>query len=299
MLLFVVAIISGLLSCSDPVPKENENRSVLQLNSDCKSFVADTILVKALQDGNLSKVKSSLQRCASTNIEKYKSSNNSLPASLLEIPGVLENDSLAIYLLNNGEDSVGRNLHIIQGDGLLTLAAQLRSYDLVHYLLASNYTVDPRAAWWAISYNRKGLYDTLMTYISVVDSIKNYNVPALTSICNDIINNPTYAVYFYDLLAKGASPDIVISDGSLCTSDAEATTSKTPLFACIGWPEQLVKDDLAKALVKAGANPLHKSCNILALNQEEITSPIQLAHLHGSDAIISFLDSVVDQNSVK
>lgn len=286
-----------LIACGDQSVSPSAE-SPLVLNSNCSQSTPDTTLLQAIENQDLVTLKAALGRCATTDLSQYPGRNDSLLNNILsygELTSLQGNDSLVIYLLENGADSLGRHFEtgLSQTRGLLATSVSSGQYTLTHYLLAHGYAVHPSAVWYAMLHNRKGLYDSLIVYIPVIDSIKENSESALGGICRNVDALPKMEPYFYDLLSRGATPDLTVSvytEGT-CPGNPTVAMTSTPLGACVFRSDSsAIRERMVRALIQAGADPYARYCTFG--HDEGYTTPYMQAHIYNT-SMGSLLDSLL------
>ena len=220
MLVFLLCSCSGKTGVTSSTSSSSSATSALVLNASCKSTSTDTgfiaALSKCVSDSsmsdsakcNLDSIKTHLSGCASVNMSAYLTKNLNAPKSVLANINLhyQSNDSVVIYLLANGADSIGRAYSGgLYGQTLLGNAIEFRDSALFNYLLSKDYPSDPWDITYAIQYNMKSIYDSLMARSPNLDSAWwETNQTLLGGICtkyaenSDIYNK--YLPYFYDIL---------------------------------------------------------------------------------------------------
>ena len=222
-LLFLFGIIALFIACSDdPSSAKNEKQYPLQLNENCGEFVKDSSLWKAIQDTNLSTLKTSIENCASLNMNLYDTNFHSDQIVIMNLIWATNADSILYYLIDNGMDSVARNL----GNGFATEAMWAGDTNLVRYAISKEYPINGETVYHAIagfsdSKVAKEWYHELLPLVSNVDSIRQ-NVGGDYSILHELCSqmSPTLTIlseedqlfYCQDLIDRGYSINQKSSD---------------------------------------------------------------------------------------
>ena len=218
-ILFPVALALLLTACYEDNSSgaKAEKQYALQLNENCDEFVKDSSLWKAIKDASLTDLKKSLENCASLDMDLYDSSlisNYSVLADLLYQENA---DSLILYLLQNGMDSVGRDKwNIFATDAMFAEDTLMLRYALDNGYPISGTTV--RAAIVESSTGKLGSeigrywYRELIDHVPNVDSIR-LNTDQDYSILHEFCSETHFAglleedqlFYFQDLIDRGYS----------------------------------------------------------------------------------------------
>lgn len=208
------AVALGMIACSENSSSNGnaEKKFALQLNEDCSEFKADSSVWEALQDGDLEKLKESIANCASLDMSLYDST-----FSLDHFLFVGNSDSLIIYLLQNGLDSVGRD----KWNVFATSAVLAEDTLMVRYAIDNGYPIIGTTVRAAILMTMNGFlgsevgrywYGELIGLIDNVDSVRQ-NIAFDFSILHEFCNESTFRYlsesdqlfYFQDLIDRGYS----------------------------------------------------------------------------------------------
>lgn len=219
-------LIALFVGCSDDSSSaNNEKQYPLQLNENCEDFKADSSLWNAVENQNLSKLKKSLENCASLDMELYDTSLVSNYSVLADLLFQENTDSLILYLLQNGMDSVGRDkLNIFATDAMFAEDTLMLRYALDNDFPISGTTV--RAAIIKSSTGMLGSevgrywYNVLIDHIPSVDSVR-LNTAQDFSILHEFCGGSVHFTglseedqlfYFQDLIDRGYSINQKSSD---------------------------------------------------------------------------------------
>lgn len=225
--LFLVMLTFWLIACSDDNSSgaKAEKQYALQLNENCENFKTDSSLWKAIETQNLDKLKKSLENCASLDMELYDTSLVSNYSVLADLLFQENTDSLILYLLQNGMDSVGRDkLNIFATDAMFAEDTLMLRYALDNDFPISGTTV--RAAIIKSSTGMLGSevgrywYNVLIDHIPSVDSVR-LNTAQDFSILHEFCGGSVHFTglseedqlfYFQDLIDRGYSINQKSSD---------------------------------------------------------------------------------------
>ncbi len=219
--LILFGIMALLFACSSDNSSnaKNEKSLPLQLNENCEKFVGDSSLWKAIQDSNLTALKKSIENCASLNMSLYDTSAMADQMVILNLIWSTDADSMLYYLIDNGMDSIAKNL----GNGFATEAMWAGDTNLVRYAISKGYPINGETVYRVIgkgadgafgSEVAKGWYRELLPLISDIDSVRqnmNDDFSILHEFCGQM--SPVFAFlsendqlfYFQDLINRGYS----------------------------------------------------------------------------------------------
>lgn len=237
----------------------NEKQAPLQLNENCSEFKKDSSLWKAIQDSNLTKLKSSLKNCASLNISLYDTTLHADQFVMLDLIWNQSDDadSIIYYLIDNGMDSVAKNLE----NGFATEAMWAGDTNLVRYAMSKGYPINGETVYRAIVQGAEGRlgskiakkwYHELLPLILNVDRIRqseNSDYSILHEFCSQMGGVLTYLseedqlFYFQDLIDRGYP--INQKSGNMVELD----------YCDYGFPNQTeLQKKFTDILIKAGAD---------------------------------------------
>lgn len=218
--LLLFGLTALFMACSDDSSSaNNEKQYPLQLNENCDKFVKDSSLWKAIQDSNLTDLKKSLENCASLDMNLYDTNAHADQIVILDLIWTTDADSMIYYLIDNGMDSVARNL----GNGFATEAMWAGDTNLVRYAINNGYPINGETVYYAIAKSNKGefgskiardWYNELLPMISNVDSIRqnvNGDYSILHEFCSQMspvltfLSEEDQLFYFQDLIDRGYS----------------------------------------------------------------------------------------------
>lgn len=225
-LLLSFCLTALIVACSDDSSStNNEKQYPLQLNENCKDFKADSSVWNAIENQNLNKLKKSLENCASLDMEIYDSSLVSNYSVLADLLFQENTDSLILYLLQNGMDSVGRDKwNIFATDAMFAEDTLMLRYAIDNDFPISGTTV--RAAIIESSTGMLGSevgrywYNVLIDHIPSVDSVR-LNTAQDFSILHEFCGGSVHFTglseedqlfYFQDLIDRGYSINQKSSD---------------------------------------------------------------------------------------
>jgi hypothetical protein len=220
-LLLSFCLTALIVACSDDSSSaESEKRYPLQLNENCENFKTDTSVWNAIENQNLSKLKKSLEDCASLDMELYDTSlvsNYSVLADLL-FQKEPESDSILLYLLQNGMDYVGRDKWNIFATDAMFAEDTL----MLRYALDNDFPISGTTVRAAITESATGFlgcktgrywYEQLIKQIPNVDSVR-LNTTSDFSILHEFCDESVHFIgvseedqlfYFQDLIDRGYS----------------------------------------------------------------------------------------------
>lgn len=225
--ILLFGLIALFTACSDDFSSaNNEKQYPLQLNENCDEFVKDSSLWRAIQDSNLTELKKSIENCASLDMSLYDTNAHADQIVILDLIWTTDADSIIYYLIDNGMDSVARNL----GNGFTTEAMWAGDTNLVRYAMNNGYPISGETVYRTIANGMDGKFGSqvarkwyyeLLPLISDIDSVR-YNVNGdysiLHELCSQMSNALTFLseedqlFYFQDLIDRGYSVNQKSSD---------------------------------------------------------------------------------------
>lgn len=225
--ILLFGLIALFTACSDDSSSaNNEKQNSLQLNEGCEKFVTDSSLWKAIQDSDLASLKKSIENCASLDMNLYDTSSYANQEVIWDLIWKTDADSMIYYLIDNGMDSVARNL----GNGFTTEAMWAGDTNLVRYAMNNGYPISGETVYRTIANGMDGKFGSqvarkwyyeLLPLISDIDSVR-YNVNGdysiLHELCSQMSNALTFLseedqlFYFQDLIDRGYSVNQKSSD---------------------------------------------------------------------------------------
>ena len=225
--ILLFGLIALFIACSDDSSSaNNEKQNSLQLNEGCEKFVTDSSLWKAIQDSDLASLKKSIENCASLDMNLYDTSSYANQEVIWDLIWKTGADSMIYYLIDNGMDSVARNL----GNGFTTEAMWAGDTNLVRYAMNNGYPISGETVYRTIANGMDGKFGSqvarkwyyeLLPLISDIDSVR-YNVNGdysiLHELCSQMSNALTFLsekdqlFYFQDLIDRGYSVNQKSSD---------------------------------------------------------------------------------------
>lgn len=225
--ILLFGLIALFIACSDDSSSaNNEKQNSLQLNEGCEKFVTDSSLWKAIQDSDLASLKKSIENCASLDMNLYDTSSYANQEVIMDLIWKTDADSMIYYLIDNGMDSVARNL----GNGFTTEAMWAGDTNLVRYAMNNGYPISGETVYRTIANGMDGKFGSqvarkwyyeLLPLISDIDSVR-YNVNGdysiLHELCSQMSNALTFLseedqlFYFQDLIDRGYSVNQKSSD---------------------------------------------------------------------------------------
>ncbi|MCQ2123135.1 MAG: hypothetical protein MJZ25_03030 [Fibrobacter sp.] len=217
--ILLFGLIALFTACSDDSSSaNNEKQNSLQLNEGCEKFVTDSSLWKAIQDSDLASLKKSIENCASLDMNLYDTSSYANQEVIWDLIWKTGADSTIYYLIDNGMDSVARNL----GNGFATEAMWAGDTNLVRYAISKEYPINGETVYRTITKAMDGefgseiarkWYNELLPFIPNVDSIRqsisgNYSI--LHEFCDQMgtltfLSEEDQLFYFQDLIDRGYS----------------------------------------------------------------------------------------------
>ncbi len=217
--ILLFGLIALFIACSDDSSSaNNEKQNSLQLNEGCEKFVTDSSLWKAIQDSDLASLKKSIENCASLDMNLYDTSSYANQEVIWDLIWKTGADSTIYYLIDNGMDSVARNL----GYGFATEAMWAGDTNLVRYAISRGYPINGETVYRTITKAMDGefgseiarkWYNELLPFIPNVDSIRqsisgSYSI--LHEFCDQLgtltfLSEEDQLFYFQDLIDRGYS----------------------------------------------------------------------------------------------
>lgn len=207
ILLALAALSLAFFACSDSSASSGKENSLV-LNANCKSFELDTSLWSEVRDASLDSVKAKIAECASLAIS-WDSAHRFFDWLMWNEGD--EKDSVAIYLLENGMDSIAVEVDLME------LAMYALDTNLVMYLFENGYPVTGPTIYRVLMYafmpnfDVLAWYEKLVPYIPHVDSIKEPGmgtIPILHGLCYlpslSYLKGDTLKMIATDIVARGA-----------------------------------------------------------------------------------------------
>lgn len=146
--ILLFGLITLFIACSDNSSSaNNEKQNSLQLNEGCEKFVTDSSLWKAIQDSDLASLKKSIENCASLDMNLYDTSSYANQEVIWDLIWKTGADSIIYYLIDNGMDSVARNLEY----GFATEAMWAGDTNLVRYAISKGYPINGETVYRTIT----------------------------------------------------------------------------------------------------------------------------------------------------
>ena len=291
---FIVILLIGCGFTTDETTepaKPSTDSSSLVLNQECTAQQADPHLIQALDNGNLSQLKTSLQGCATLDPRAYNLPDS--VESIFYLPELFDRpnaDSTLMYLVENGGDSAARAYKLYNYEDIMAMGTAHGLTTFVKFLHAKGYPVKQNAVYNAILTNNRELYDLFIDSIPDVNEISGPYGPALQAICWQ--SSGDFLLWFFeDLLRRGANPDGMVDTTSygFCESDPSVIrrASSSILEICLTRDSESSQKTVP-LLIEAGAGPDIRYCTS---SNSNIFSTLEFAHKI-RHPLAAYMDSV-------